>query len=75
MSHASRRKPRRFDELWFSVDFSDLVSRWPLILRFIKGSIHGAVAVPVTFHALFTAAVVYIDNNRDHNLGLPASIV
>lgn len=59
----------------YLIDCPDLVPRWPLILRFIKGSIHGAVAVPVAFHALFTAAVVYTDQNYDLHLGLPASIV
>ncbi|KAI9730982.1 MAG: hypothetical protein M1834_005443 [Cirrosporium novae-zelandiae] len=57
--NASRRKPRR----------------WPLVLRFIKGAIHGAILLPVFLHALFTILIVYIDQNLDHNLGLPASII
>lgn len=49
--------------------------RWPLALRFIKGAIHGAIALPLALHALFAALVVFIDQNLDGNLGLPASIV
>ena len=49
--------------------------RWPLALRFVKGAIHSTVIVPVAAHALFAAAIVYIDQNLDHNLGLPGSIV
>ncbi len=49
--------------------------RWPLALRFIKGAIHGVIALPLALHALFAALVVFIDQNLDGNLGLPASIV
>lgn len=33
------------------------------------------IIVPVSFHALFTALVVYIDHDLDRNLGVPSSIV
>ena len=49
--------------------------RWPLVFRFIKGAIHGAIVVPVSLHALFAAIVAFVDQNLDVNLGLPASIV
>ncbi|KAL3426777.1 hypothetical protein PVAG01_00286 [Phlyctema vagabunda] len=57
--NASRHKPRR----------------WPLVLRFIKGAVHGAILVPTVLHALFAAVVVYIDQEIDGNLRLPASIM
>lgn len=49
--------------------------RWPLVFRFIKGAIHGAIIVPVLFHALFTAFVVYLDLYIFDTVGLPSSIV
>ncbi|KAL1628617.1 hypothetical protein SLS56_005726 [Neofusicoccum ribis] len=48
--------------------------RWPLVLRFIKGAIHGAIFVPVALHALFTALVVYLDSTVGE-FGLPSSII
>ena len=50
-------------------------NRWPLVLRFIKGAIHGVIALPVVLHALFAVLIVFIDQNLDRNLGLPTSIV
>ena len=58
-AHSSRHKPRR----------------WPLVLRFIKGAIHGAILVPVILHALFAVLIVFVDQNLDRNLGLPPSII
>ncbi|EAW13210.1 bestrophin family protein [Aspergillus clavatus NRRL 1] len=58
-SLSSRRKPRR----------------WPLVFRFIKGAIHGAILVPVSLHALFTALVVYLDECVFDTVGLPNSII
>ncbi|PIG90186.1 UPF0187 domain protein [Aspergillus arachidicola] len=49
--------------------------RWPLVFRFIKGAIHGAIIVPVLFHALFTAFVVYLDLYIFDTVGLPSSII
>ncbi|TQB68985.1 hypothetical protein MPDQ_002448 [Monascus purpureus] len=49
--------------------------RWPLVLRFIKGAIHGAILVPVCFHALFTALVVWLDRYIFVTVGLPNSII
>lgn len=48
--------------------------RWPLVLRFIKGAIHGAIFVPVMLHALFTALIVYLDSTVGE-FGLPSSII
>ena len=58
-AHTSRHKPRR----------------WPLVLRFIKGAIHGAILVPVVLHALFAVLIVFVDRNLEGNLGLPPSII
>ncbi|KAE8356738.1 Bestrophin/UPF0187 [Aspergillus coremiiformis] len=49
--------------------------RWPLVFRFIKGAIHGAIIVPVLLHALFTALVVYLDLYVFETVGLPSSII
>ncbi|KAF5858773.1 hypothetical protein ETB97_003775 [Aspergillus alliaceus] len=49
--------------------------RWPLVFRFIKGAIHGAIIVPVLFHALFTAFVVCLDLYIFDTVGLPSSII
>lgn len=57
--NASRHKPRR----------------WPLVLRFIKGAIHGSILLSTTLHALFAALIVYIDKQMDGDLGLPSSII
>lgn len=48
--------------------------RWPLVLRFIKGAIHGAIFLPVSLHALFTALIVYLDSTVGE-FGLPSSII
>ncbi|KAB2581327.1 putative upf0187 domain protein [Lasiodiplodia theobromae] len=48
--------------------------RWPLVLRFIKGAIHGAIFVPVFLHAAFTALIVYLDSTVGE-FGLPSSII
>ena len=58
-AHTSRHKPRR----------------WPLVLRFIKGAIHGAIIVPVVLHTLFAVLIVFVDRNLEGNLGLPPSII
>ncbi|KAL1956051.1 hypothetical protein VTO42DRAFT_7866 [Malbranchea cinnamomea] len=49
--------------------------RWPLVLRFIKGAIHGAIVIPVLCHALFTVVVVCLDKYIYDELGLPTSII
>lgn len=56
---SSRRKPRR----------------WPLVFRFIKGAVHGAIIVPVIWHAIFTAFVVWLDKYVFESVGLPSTIV
>ncbi|KAI4132898.1 MAG: hypothetical protein LQ347_002389 [Umbilicaria vellea] len=48
---------------------------WPLALRFTKGAIHSHIWIPGTLHAIFTIAVVFIDQQLNGHLGLPASIV
>ncbi|MCJ1486331.1 hypothetical protein MMC06_006508 [Schaereria dolodes] len=58
-ANTSRRKPRR----------------WPLALRFYKGAIHGRIMLPVVLHALFACIIVFIDQQLDGHLGLPASII
>lgn len=49
--------------------------RWPLVFRFIKGAIHGAILVPVFLHAVFTALIVYLDTYVFETVGLPSTIV
>ncbi|KKZ66460.1 membrane protein [[Emmonsia] crescens] len=49
--------------------------RWPLVLRFIKGAVHGAILIPVVLHALFTALIVYLDKYVYDSLGLPPTII
>ncbi|KOS39459.1 hypothetical protein ACN38_g9696 [Penicillium nordicum] len=49
--------------------------RWPLVFRFIKGAIHGAILVPVFLHAVFTALIVYLDTYVFETVGLPSSII
>ncbi|KAK2748120.1 hypothetical protein FQN57_001244 [Myotisia sp. PD_48] len=49
--------------------------RWPLVLRFIKGAIHGAILIPVLCHALFTVLVVCLDKYVYDSLGLPPTII
>ncbi|KAL4939706.1 Bestrophin, RFP-TM, chloride channel-domain-containing protein [Aspergillus oleicola] len=56
---SSRKKPRR----------------WPLVFRFIKGAIHGAILVYVVFHAVFTAFVIVLDKYVFDNVGLPNTII
>lgn len=56
---SSRQKPRR----------------WPLVFRFIKGAIHGAILLPVGLHVLFAALVVCLDEYILANAGLPNSII
>ena len=53
----------------------NIMFRWPLVFRFIKGTIHADILLPVCLHALFTAFVVYLDTNVFDTVGLPASIV
>ncbi|KAI9769010.1 MAG: hypothetical protein M1839_003840 [Geoglossum umbratile] len=59
LANSTRRKPRR----------------WPLALRFAKGSIHMQIVVPVVLHALFTLVVVFVDRRTNRSLGLPSSII
>lgn len=49
--------------------------RWPLVLRFVKGAVHGAILLPVLLHSLFTALVVYTNYHLRRHLVLPGSIV
>ncbi|KAI5300257.1 hypothetical protein KEM56_002607 [Ascosphaera pollenicola] len=50
--------------------------RWPLVLRFIKGAVHIDILLPVVLHALFTAAVVYLDTYViERGIGLPPTII
>ena len=56
-------------------DPADPWYRWPLALRFYKGAIHGRIMLPVVLHALFACIIVFIDQQLDGHLGLPASIV
>ncbi|BCS19401.1 bestrophin family protein [Aspergillus puulaauensis] len=56
---SSRHKPRR----------------WPLVFRFIKGAIHGAILIYVLFHAAFTAFVVCLDRYVFDTVGLPNTII
>jgi putative membrane protein len=49
--------------------------RWPLVLRFTKGAIHGAIFTPVFLHTLLTAVVVYISKNITATVDLPNSII
>ncbi|KAL4816866.1 Bestrophin, RFP-TM, chloride channel-domain-containing protein [Aspergillus spinulosporus] len=53
----------------------DSVNRWPLVFRFIKGAIHGAILVQVVLHAIFTAFVVWLDRYVFDTVGLPNSII
>ncbi|KAL4887289.1 Bestrophin, RFP-TM, chloride channel-domain-containing protein [Aspergillus karnatakaensis] len=56
---STRRKPRR----------------WPLVFRFIKGAIHGAILVYVLLHAAFTAFVICLDQYVFDTVGLPNTII
>lgn len=44
--------------------------RWPLVLRVVKGAVHGEIVAPVALHALFTLAVVLLDRHVG-NVSLP----
>ncbi|CCX13425.1 Similar to UPF0187 protein alr2987; acc. no. Q8YSU5 [Pyronema omphalodes CBS 100304] len=59
LANASRQKPRK----------------WPLAFRFIKGAIHHVIILPIALHGLFTAGIVYLYQERNIDLSLPASIV
>jgi hypothetical protein len=56
---SSRRKPRRL----------------PLVFRFIKGAVHGAIIIPVICHAIFTACIIILDKYAFATVGLPSTIV
>ncbi|KAF3908554.1 hypothetical protein ABW21_db0207671 [Orbilia brochopaga] len=56
--HSSRQKPRR----------------WPLALRFIKGSVHATIIGPIVFYTLFTALVVFLDEHLNISLGVPSTV-
>ncbi|CAD0090733.1 unnamed protein product [Aureobasidium vineae] len=58
LMNRARKKPRRL----------------PLVLRFIKGSIHSDILVPVIIHALFAALIVYVDDFTPYTPHLPGSI-
>lgn len=58
LTNRARAKPRRF----------------PLVLRFIKGSIHRDIFVPIILHACWCALVIYVDSTTRLSLGLPISI-
>ncbi|KAH8705355.1 Bestrophin, RFP-TM, chloride channel-domain-containing protein [Talaromyces proteolyticus] len=49
--------------------------RLPLVFRFIKGAIHGAILIPVICHAVFTAIVVVLDHYAFNTVGLPSTII
>lgn len=59
LKHRARQKPRRL----------------PLVLRFIKGSIHMDIALSLTLHALWSTLIIYLDGATALNLRLPASIM
>ena len=59
LAHSFRQKPRRL----------------PLVLRFAKGSIHGAIYIPVILHCLFTALIVYLDTFPNVHISIPATII
>lgn len=51
--------------------------RWPLVLRFIKGAIHGQIALAVFLHAGFTGLICYLEGKGvfGGRLGIPSSVV
>ena len=59
LSYSSRHKPRR----------------WPLVLRFIKGAIHGDIILPVTLHSAWAGLIVYLNSITDGELALPNGII
>jgi putative membrane protein len=48
--------------------------RWPLVLRFHKGSIHGVIFFPVLLHACVAALIVYVNKRISYDLHVPGSI-
>jgi putative membrane protein len=58
LMNRARKKPRRM----------------PLVLRFIKGSIHSDILLPVVIHALFAALIVYVDDFTPYTPHLPGAI-
>lgn len=58
LTNRARQKPRRV----------------PLVLRFIKGSIHKDIAIPLLIHGLWTALIIYLDGATSLSLRLPATI-
>ncbi|TGO51610.1 hypothetical protein BOTNAR_0350g00050 [Botryotinia narcissicola] len=49
--------------------------RWPLVLRFWKGSIHSEVIWPVAILSAIAAIVVYLNQHISSDVTLPTSIV
>lgn len=49
--------------------------RWPLVLRFWKGSIHGVILIPVVIHSLLAAFIVYVNEHITSDFNLPSSII
>ncbi|KAF8866910.1 hypothetical protein BDZ45DRAFT_610181 [Acephala macrosclerotiorum] len=49
--------------------------RWPLVLRFSKGSIHSAIIFPVFIHSLLTALIVWINQHISRDFNLPSTII
>jgi putative membrane protein len=49
--------------------------RWPLVLRFWKGSIHGTILFPLFVHSLLAAFVVWINQHINSDFNLPSSII
>ncbi|KAK0128407.1 hypothetical protein ONS95_000380 [Cadophora gregata] len=49
--------------------------RWPLVLRFWKGSIHGTILFPVFVHSILAAFVVYVNQHINSDFNLPSSII
>ncbi|TVY81794.1 UPF0187 protein [Lachnellula suecica] len=49
--------------------------RWPLVLRFSKGSVHGAILFPVFIHSLLAAVIVFINQHINSDFNLPSSII
>ncbi|KAL3423215.1 hypothetical protein PVAG01_04962 [Phlyctema vagabunda] len=49
--------------------------RWPLVLRFTKGSIHSEISFPVFAHSLFAGFVVFVNQQITRDFNLPSSII
>ena len=43
------------------------------MIRFVKGAIHGDIAIPVLLHAAVASLVVYLDLRQDGHLRIPSS--